>query len=136
MLGLNYLSFRAISYHRQRPDYAKTDAEVMQERVKKYIIGSSTNENTVDSLNMKDTHKEGMRFFGMGATVAFLAALCTVIIRIGMGKSSIPGGLVGGGSKLGSSSTAMPNLWVGKGSQSPEEKARLARLARFDVKKE
>jgi len=120
----------------QRPDYAKTDAELMQERVKKYTVGSSTNENSADSLNMKDTHKGVMGFLGMGTTFAFYAALCTIIIRMVVGKSVLPSGLVGGGSKLGSSSTAISELWVGKGSQSPEEKARLARLAKFDVKRE
>jgi hypothetical protein len=104
----------------ERPDYAKTDAEIRQER-RQQNKGS-------DSLGLNKETK-GYKGFQIAAIIAFFLGLWTLIFRTALT-----------GNRLGSSSeTDNKKFTFGKpsvlgGTENLEEKARLARLAKFENK--
>jgi hypothetical protein len=111
----------------ERPDYAKTDAEIAEERM------AGNNGRSSDSSSNERLKKVMIRSIVGGIFVS----IWIMIYRFGMGKYK-------GGTKLGSSSTnnnnnnilnyamKMKKKGTNNNVESLEEKARKARLARFE----
>lgn len=109
----------------ERPDYAKTDAEVWFEVYKEKIIsGIGKGDGNVNGLKEESDGKSIL------IIITFFVALWAIIIKFGMTKS----GFVRG-NRLGSSGSPT-NLTFRKNQGDGlelEEKARRARLAKFEA---
>ncbi len=126
----------------ERPDYAKTDFEVMKEKLQKATGRTDGGNAAVDGSDEKTN------FVSLGLIVVFFIVLWIAILRIGMGSGLGVMGIgkrqgvnrLGGGhsASLGNRTTSngTPFGRWGGNTPGPEEKARMARLARFETKKD
>jgi hypothetical protein len=104
----------------QRPDYAKTDSELAQERrMNAAPNGTPSNDDG------------GMSLTTMMLIILFFVALWVVIFK--MGVDGMKGNKLGSSTNEGFSFSRQGKHGDG---HSLEQKARLARLAKFDAKKE
>jgi hypothetical protein len=132
----------------ERPDYAKTDAEIYQEKKKAINNRSGGTQGTGTGGGAGAGTGTGTTSSPSDGTsivlwIGFFVGMWALIVKFGMKKNGL--GLDFGGNRLGSSSSTsgssqqFMNTFGKKkqenGDLSQEEKARQARLARFEATK-